>query len=87
MEINTVDNKVIFDDLINIVKPYCKTETDFASVANETRFIEDLGINSARLVDIVIDIEDKFNIAIEDEVADQILTIQDAIAVISEKMS
>jgi acyl carrier protein len=27
------------------------------------------------------------NIAIEDEVADQILTIQDAIAVISEKMS
>ena len=39
-----------------------------------------------KLVDIVIDIEDKFNISIDDESADQIRTIGDAIKVIEAKM-
>lgn len=85
MEIKTADVTVIFEDLVNIIKPYCKDGT--TNIINQdTRFIEDLGVNSARLVDIVIDIEDKFNIAIDDESADQIRTIGDAIKVIENKI-
>lgn len=77
-------NNIILNDLINIITPYCKKDT-LNNVNNNTRFIEDLGINSARLVDIVIDIEDKFSITIEDETADKIRTIGDAIKVIETK--
>ena len=85
MEINTVDTNAIFNDLIDIIKPYCK-DGSVTEINSNTRFIEDLGVNSARLVDIVIDIEDKFNISIDDESADQIRTIGDAIKVIEAKM-
>ena len=76
----------IFNDLVNIITPYCKNDT-LNNVSKETRFIEDLGVSSPRLVDIVIDIEDKFNVSIDDESADKIRTIWDAIAVIEAKLS
>lgn len=87
METKTANDTIIFNDLTTIIKPYCKEESAFNNVTKETRFIEDLGINSARLVDIVIDIEDKFNVSIDDESADQIRTIGDAIRVIKGKIS
>ena len=86
METNTVDTTVLFNDLVEIITPYCKNDA-VTNVTKETRFIEDLGVNSARLVDIVIDIEDKFNVAIDDESADKIRTIGDAIAVIEQKIT
>jgi acyl carrier protein len=86
VEINTVDTTVLFNDLVEIITPYCKNDA-VTNVTKETRFIEDLGVNSARLVDIVIDIEDKFNVAIDDESADKIRTIGDAIAVIEQKIT
>ena len=86
MEINTVDTTVLFNDLVEIITPYCKNDA-VTNVTKETRFIEDLGVNSARLVDIVIDIEDKLNVAIDDESADKIRTIGDAIAVIEQKIT
>ncbi len=84
MEDTVICDNTIFNDLITIITPYCKTDT-LNNVGKETRFIEDLGVSSPRLVDIVIDIEDKFNISVDDESADQIRTIGDAIAVIKTK--
>lgn len=86
MEIKTIETTEIFKDLVKIITPYCKND-DIQNISKETRFIEDLGVNSARLVDIVIDIEDKFNVVIEDESADQIRTIGDAIAVIEKQIT
>jgi acyl carrier protein len=86
VEINTIQTTNVFDDLVEIITPYCKSDS-VKNITNSTRFIEDLGVNSARLVDIVIDIEDKFNVAIDDESADQIKTIGDAIAVIEKQIT
>ena len=86
MEDAVICNNAIFKDLVTIITPYCKNDT-LNNVSKETRFIEDLGVSSPRLVDIVIDIEDKFNVAIDDETADKIRTIGDAIAIIEAKMS
>jgi acyl carrier protein len=83
---NTITcDKDLLNDLITIITPYCKNDA-LKNVSNETKFIEDLGVNSARLVDIVIDIEDKFNINIDDESADKIRTVGDAISLISSKV-
>lgn len=86
MEIKNIETTEIFKDLVEIITPYCKNDA-IKKISKETRFIDDLGINSARLVDIVIDIEDKFNVAIDDESADQIRTIGDAIAVIEKQIT
>lgn len=76
----------IFDKVKEIVKPYCKNEEALANADDKTSFLGDLAINSARLVDIVIDFEDSFDIEVADEDADKILNIGDAVSVIQQKL-
>ncbi|HEX6965077.1 MAG TPA: acyl carrier protein [Gemmatimonadaceae bacterium] len=78
-------DQATFDRVIDIIKPYVKNGDRLATAKPETRLLEDLGVNSARLVDIVLAFEDEFDIAIDDEAADRVSTLGDAIAVIQEK--
>ena len=50
-----------------------------------TRIIEDLGVNSARLVDIILAFEDEFGIEVDDESADRVRTLGDAVQMILQK--
>ena len=50
-----------------------------------SRLDEDLDIDSARLVDLILNLEDEFKIRIEDEVFEQIKTFGDLVAVINKK--
>lgn len=80
-----MEKAVIFEKVLSLVTPFCKN-ADALKAANEgSRFLEDLKINSARLVDIVLSIEDEFNIAVDDEAADSIRTLGDAVELIAEK--
>ena len=72
----------VFAKVKNIVAPFCKNEEALQNATDETRFLDDLNVNSARLVDIVIAIEDEFNIEVDDESADKIITLGDAVGVI-----
>jgi acyl carrier protein len=76
----------IFDKVKEIVSPYCKNKEALESATNDTSFLEDLSVNSARLVDIVIDFEDEFDIEVEDEEADNIRTIGNAVTTILAKV-
>lgn len=78
-------SKEVFEKVKTIVSPYCKNQEALESATDETSFLEDLAINSARLVDIVIDFEDEFDIEVSDEEADKIRTIGDAVKVIKSK--
>ena len=53
--------------LKTIVEPYIQDEHAFANLSEDTDFINDLKINSANLVDVVLDVEDEFDIRIENE--------------------
>ena len=53
------------------------------SVSMETNILEDLKVNSARLVDVVIAFEDEFDIEIADEDVDSVNTVGDAVTLIS----
>ncbi len=77
----------IYDKVIGLITPYVKNQQSFASVTTDTKILEDLGVNSARLVDIVLAFEDEFNIEVEDEAADGILTIGDAVNLINNKLN
>lgn len=71
--------------LKKIVAPYVQNEQAFQKFNQETDFVRDLEINSANLVDIVLDVEDEFNITIDNDSMDNMLTVHDAVAIIRAK--
>jgi acyl carrier protein len=68
-----------------VIAPYVKDQDAFTNATDQTSFLGDLKINSARLVDIVIAFEDKFGITISDEEAEKITTIGAARQLIASK--
>ena len=76
----------IFDKVIAILKPYVKNRNALATASKETNILEDLKVNSARLVDVILDFEDAFDIEVEDEDADTVNTVGDAIDLVESKV-
>jgi acyl carrier protein len=69
-----------------IVKPYIQDEEAFVNLTEETDFINDLKINSANLVDVVLDVEDEFNIEIDNDSMEKMLSVKAAIEIIEQKL-
>lgn len=77
----------IFSEVVTILKPYVKNEAALTGISEDTHILDDLKVNSARLVDIIIKCEDIFGIEIDDDDADKIRTIGDAISVVKKKLN
>ena len=79
------------EELINklraIVKPYIQDEEAFKNLDENTDFINDLKINSANLVDVVLDVEDEFDIEIDNDSMEKMLDVKSAMEIIEEKLS
>lgn len=73
--------------LKKIVKPYVQDEQAFENVTENTDFIKDLKVNSANLVDIVLDVEEAFDIEIDNASMERMLTVGAAIDIITEKLA
>lgn len=82
-----MNTQEIFDKVMVIIKEFVKDEEKLKNVTPETGIIEDLKVNSARLVDIIIEAEDAFDIEIDDDDADQIRTVGDAVAIVEKKLA
>lgn len=57
---------------------------DDDQVTNEASFMDDLGADSLDTVELVMALEEEFDIEISDEDAEKIQTVQDAVDYISE---
>jgi len=57
---------------------------DEAEVANEAKFIDDLGADSLDTVELVMALEEEFKLEISDEDAEKIATVGDAVSYITE---
>ena len=57
---------------------------DEDQVTDEASFMEDLGADSLDTVELVMALEEEFDIEISDEDAEKIQTVQDAVAYISD---
>ena len=69
-----------------IVKPYIQDQVAFKNLSENTDFINDLKINSANLVDVVLDVEDEFDIEIDNDAMVKMLTVKAAVEIISAKL-
>lgn len=70
-----------------IVKPYIQDDAAFQNMNESTDFINDLKINSANLVDVVLDVEDAFDIEIDNESMEKMLDVSSAIDIIQSKLT
>lgn len=82
-----MNNDQLISKLKTIVAPYVQDEDAFASLNEDADFVKDLKINSANLVDIILDIEDKFDIRLENEDMEKMLDVKSAMAIVSSKLS
>ena len=81
-----MDGAATMQRVLEIIKPFVKNTAALENANEKTRIMEDLGVNSARLVDIVLEFEDKFGIEIDNDSADRVQTLGDAVQVIHEKL-
>lgn len=77
----------VFDKVVGIISPFAKDKDVLENVSEETHILQDLKVNSARLVDVILDFEDEFDIEVEDEDADAVNTVGDAVNLIMAKVS
>ncbi|WP_413998345.1 acyl carrier protein [Flavobacterium sp. W1B] len=82
-----MDKKEIIEQLKIIVKPYVQNQDAFSNLTEETDFINDLRINSANLVDVILDIEEKFDIIIDNKEMERMINVKASLDVISLKLS
>jgi len=80
-------NKELITKLKTIVKPYIQDEEAFKNLSEETDFINDLKINSANLVDVILDVEDEFDIIIENEDMEKMISVKTAMDIITTKLT
>jgi acyl carrier protein len=77
----------IIEKLKSIIKPYIKNQEAFDNLTESTDFITDLEINSANLVDVILDIEEIFDIIISNEEMEKMLDVKSALEIIETKLS
>lgn len=76
-----------YESLLKIIQPYLPEDVDADGIKPESHLLNDLNINSSHLVDIVLDVEDHFDIRLEDADMDAMKTVGDALGIIKDKLS
>lgn len=69
-----------------IVSIYAQNAQALETLNEKTDFISDLKVNSANLVDIILDVEESFDIIIDNESMERMLNVEAAIDVIQLKL-
>jgi len=76
----------ILNELKTVFAPYTTDKEMLDGINDQTDLIKDLKINSANLVDIIIDAEAKYDIEIDYDSADKIINVGTCIDLIVEKL-
>ncbi len=73
--------------LHEIVKIYLPQDVDAKAIQPTSHLMQDLGINSAHLVDIALDIEDVFDIMLDEKDMEAMQTVSKSVDVVMNKLS
>ncbi len=81
-----MDSQEVFEKVVKILTPYVKNQEALEGVTLETHILDELKVNSARLVDVVLEFEDAFDIEIADEDVDSVEAVGNAVDLITSKL-
>ncbi len=73
----------VFDDVKAVIVE--QLSVNESEVKLESRFVDDLGADSLDVVELVMALEEKFEIEIPDEEAEKIATVKDVVDYIEKK--
>lgn len=73
----------LIDDIKEVVVEQLSVSID--EVKDDAKFVEDLGADSLDVVELVMALEEKFDIEIPDEEAEKIATVADVVAYVENK--
>lgn len=76
-----------YEKLKEIIKIYLPEDVSVGAITAKSHFIDELNINSANLVDIILDVEDVFDIMLENDDMEQMQTVENALEIIASKLS
>ena len=78
----------IIEKLKLIIQPYLdEDEVDVNEIKLHSNLIQDLGLDSFYVIDLIIDIETEFDISIDNDQISQFETVESVVRVIEEKMA
>lgn len=75
----------VLDDIKEVIVEQLSVNAD--EVKPEAKFVEDLGADSLDVVELIMALEEKFDIEIPDDEAEKISTVQDVVSYIESKQS
>jgi acyl carrier protein len=73
----------LIDDIKEVVVEQLSVNAD--EVKEDAKFVEDLGADSLDVVELVMALEEKFDIEIPDDEAEKIATVADVVAYVESK--
>ena len=79
-----MSSEEIFEKVKNIIVDLLQVSED--AVKPEAHFIDDLGADSLDLVELIMGIEEEFNIEIPDGEAEKVVTVGDVVEYIKENV-
>ncbi len=82
-----MNKEELIAEIKEVIAPYTEDKEALENIHEDTDFIKDLKINSANLVDVVLDLEEKYGIEIDNDSMAKLLTVKAAMDVITSKLS
>lgn len=76
-----------YQSLRKLITPYLPEDVSLEDLRPESHLIRELHINSSHLVDLVLDLEDHFDIRLEDSEMQEMQTVEDALRIIKAKLT
>jgi acyl carrier protein len=82
-----MNREKLIAELKSLIQPYSQDLEALEKISEDTDFIKDLKINSANLVDIILDVEEAYKIEIDNESMEKMITVGAAVNIIEEKVN
>lgn len=75
----------VFDEVVGVISKTLK-DVDVSNVTMETRFEQDLNADSLDLVEVIMELEENYDMTIPDEDAQGLLSVGDAVNYIQKRV-
>jgi acyl carrier protein len=70
--------------LEEIVRKFAPRDRAGMPLTPETRLIDDMGIDSPRMIDVVLEVEDRFGITVDDDAMGRVRTFGEVLALVQQ---
>ena len=81
-----MEREKVKQEFLAVIQPFTR-KNGAAEITDDTLLVDDLNVHSARLVDIILEMEDKFSVRIDDEESSSMTTVGGAVDLLMAKLA